>query len=322
MTGWIKLHRQFTEWEWYRHTPTKVVFMHLLLKANIEDRRYQGHEVPAGSLVTGVNALAEQTDLTVMQVRTALKNLQNTGEITIKTTNKFSIISISNWAKFQETNTQITNKQQTDNNQITTPKEYKNKEYTVVDTRVDEKPRHVHIGERIAKITGWDKSPNWFGDYSRIEQWLADGWDEHLDILPTVTRIMANRTGPPGSLKYFERAIAEHRQARLSPLPKAEGGKHVTDSKFRKYTVQDARREALAELGILEDDADCPSGGTDLRGSGHLRQATDSRQNHDQNHGGGFTALLLAANPSGLHDMAQDTDENPYASRHLEPYRA
>jgi hypothetical protein len=69
-------------------------------------------------------------------VRTALKKLENTNEIIIKSTNKFTLITICKYCDYQSTendvqqtnNKQITNKQQTNNKQITTTKEYKNKE--------------------------------------------------------------------------------------------------------------------------------------------------------------------------------------------------
>lgn len=126
MSGWIKVSREILEWEWYDHPPTKVLFLHLLLKANYKPTRYRGHDVPAGSLVAGVNSLAEKTGLTVSQVRTALRNLKRQ-EIAIKTTNKFSIISILKWSQYQADDNQTANKSQTDDTQIATSKEIKNK---------------------------------------------------------------------------------------------------------------------------------------------------------------------------------------------------
>ncbi len=35
--GYIALHRQMLNWEWYKNTNTKVLFIHLLLKANYKD---------------------------------------------------------------------------------------------------------------------------------------------------------------------------------------------------------------------------------------------------------------------------------------------
>ena len=67
-----------------------------------------------------------------MQIRTALDKLERTGEISKKTTNRFTIITVLKYCDYndhdQEDNQQITNKQPTDNQQITTNKNDKNKQ--------------------------------------------------------------------------------------------------------------------------------------------------------------------------------------------------
>ena len=113
-------------WEWFHHAPTFQVFMYLLLTANHEPRRYQGHEIPIGSTVTGLGKLASSCRLTKQSIRTALNHLKSTHEITLKTTNKFSIISITNWQLYQDdqhtnqhsTNTQLTLNQHSTNTTI------------------------------------------------------------------------------------------------------------------------------------------------------------------------------------------------------------
>ena len=139
-TGYLKLYRSMTTWEWYKDTNTKIVFLHLLLNANWEPSRYMGHDVPKGGLVVGRKKLAEELGISEQTVRTALEHLKSTNEITIKSTNKFSIVTIVNWDKFQGCEEEITNKvtnettnsQPTTNQQLTTEEEYKNirtKEY-------------------------------------------------------------------------------------------------------------------------------------------------------------------------------------------------
>ena len=53
MSGWVKIHRQITEWEWYRDANTFRVFMHLLLSANYEDKRWRNIDVLRGQIITG-----------------------------------------------------------------------------------------------------------------------------------------------------------------------------------------------------------------------------------------------------------------------------
>ena len=122
-----------TSWEWYQDANTTRVFLHLLLNANWEDSRYRGYEIPRGSVVTGLHALSESLGISIKSVRTALKHLKSTGEVTIQTTNRFSVVTIANWEKFQgnieegasQTAGQVAHKGQSRGSQGATYKEYK-----------------------------------------------------------------------------------------------------------------------------------------------------------------------------------------------------
>ena len=104
---WIKLHQKFVDWEWYKDTNTKVVFLHCLLKANWKNEKYQGVDIPRGSFVSGRKKLSKELNLTEQQIRTALEHLKSTNELTIKTCNKFSIITINKYELYQQNNQQI-----------------------------------------------------------------------------------------------------------------------------------------------------------------------------------------------------------------------
>jgi len=127
--GWIKIHRQITDWEWYDEPNTFRLFFHLLLKANHKQNKYRGVTIEVGQIMTGFDKLANETGLTLQKVRTSINRLKSTNEITIKTSSKGSIIQIVNYKKYQvvtdeeqTTNKQITNDQQTNDKQITTNK--------------------------------------------------------------------------------------------------------------------------------------------------------------------------------------------------------
>lgn len=124
---YLKLYYKLLEWEWYTDSNVMRLFIHCLLKANRKDKKWHGIEIKAGSFITSYENLASELGLTVMQIRTAIKKLNLTGEITNKTTSRCSIITVKNWKQYQANNTQdnnqITNKQQTNNNQITTTRE-------------------------------------------------------------------------------------------------------------------------------------------------------------------------------------------------------
>ena len=62
--GWIKLHRQLLEWDWYDDINTKVLFLHLLLKANHKEKKYRGKIIKVGQVMTGRKLLSLETGLT------------------------------------------------------------------------------------------------------------------------------------------------------------------------------------------------------------------------------------------------------------------
>ena len=124
--GWIKLHRKFTDWEWYDDLKTKHLFLHLLLSANHKDGNWRGIEVKKGQLITGLYSLKEQTGLSIQSIRTGLNKLKSTQELTIKPTNKYSVITLINWEKYQKEEANQQAKQQTNNKQTTTNNNDKN----------------------------------------------------------------------------------------------------------------------------------------------------------------------------------------------------
>ena len=126
---YIKLYRKITDWEWYTDINTKVLFIHILLRASATGKRFRGEEVPIGSFTTSIEILASETGLSSRQVRTALDKLKKTGEITVKSTNKFTQILVIKWGDYQSfvelNDKQMTNERQTDDKRMTTIKESK-----------------------------------------------------------------------------------------------------------------------------------------------------------------------------------------------------
>ena len=118
MSGYIKIDRKITEWEWYKNLNTKVVFFHCLLKANWKDGKFEGKIIKRGSFVTSIKKLSLELCLTEDEVRTAIKHLISTGELTKQTTNKYSVITVSNYELYQDVPEQIPDNSQTDTEQI------------------------------------------------------------------------------------------------------------------------------------------------------------------------------------------------------------
>ena len=165
--GFITISRKLIDWEWYQNPNMVHLWIHLLIMANYSESRFEGILIKRGQFVTSLDKLSMATGLTIQQVRTCLEKLKTTLDVTCKSTNHFTIITICKYDIYQsngkstqhaiqqpqnaqqknnihetllniaiqgnghsKSTYQITNQQQTDNNNRTIEqyKEIKNKE--------------------------------------------------------------------------------------------------------------------------------------------------------------------------------------------------
>lgn len=106
--NYIKFYRKFLEWEWWDDINTSRLFIFMLLKANWKDGNFKGLDIPKGSFVSSIAKLSDGTKLTCDEVRTALKHLKSTNEITSKSHSKFTVFTIKNYCSYQQVPEQIT----------------------------------------------------------------------------------------------------------------------------------------------------------------------------------------------------------------------
>lgn len=129
MNGYIKLLRKFLNWEWYKNQNTKDLFIHCLLKANWEDKKFEGMTIKRGSFVTSLEKLSNEVGISISQLRTALKHLVSTNDLAIKTTNKYRVITVVNYDAYQvndkQNDNQLANNSQTNDNQLATTNKLK-----------------------------------------------------------------------------------------------------------------------------------------------------------------------------------------------------
>ncbi|MFH1635028.1 MAG: hypothetical protein ABIG63_13620 [Chloroflexota bacterium] len=100
--GWVKNYRKIKDWEWYTSPNMAHLFQHLIRQANHEPQKWHGQVIERGQIVTGLHSLSQETGISVRSLRTCLERLKSTGELTRKTTNRFSIITISHYKTYQE----------------------------------------------------------------------------------------------------------------------------------------------------------------------------------------------------------------------------
>lgn len=106
--GYILLHRKLLDSAVWQNPNAFRVWTWCLLKASHD--RYiatvgnQSVELLPGQFITGRLAASKETGLSERVFRDSLSVLQKASSLTIKTTSRFSVITICNWARYQVVN--------------------------------------------------------------------------------------------------------------------------------------------------------------------------------------------------------------------------
>ena len=101
LNGFVKVHRKLVQWGWYQDYVVKDLFLHLLLTASFRESQWMGRTIEKGQVITSYAHLAEELGFSVKQIRTALNKLKSTGEVASESTNRYTIITVVNWEKYQ-----------------------------------------------------------------------------------------------------------------------------------------------------------------------------------------------------------------------------
>jgi len=121
--GWIKNHKLWAFWSYCLMKATYREFDAIIGLQVV-------HLLP-GQFVFGRKKAAKETGLTEQEIRTIIDFLRKCENLTIKTTNKFSVITITNWSTYQGEeieNNQLINQQLTNKEPHTNIKALKKKE--------------------------------------------------------------------------------------------------------------------------------------------------------------------------------------------------
>ena len=95
--GFIKLSDDLPNWAWYGDNNTLSVYIRLLIGAVWRETEYQNTNLQRGQIATTLPKIAKENGITERQARTILDRLKATGRVSVKTTSKFSIITLNNY---------------------------------------------------------------------------------------------------------------------------------------------------------------------------------------------------------------------------------
>jgi hypothetical protein len=226
--GYVRLWRKSIESGWLKNPNLWVFWCWCLMKASHKERDVvigfqQVHLMP-GDFIFGRKKASEELAMSEQTIRTCIETLKKLKNLTIKVTNKYSVVSIVNWSIYQDEeiginqqiNQQLTNNQPTTNHKQEC-KALKNKtiaqmfqifweaypkkksigqaEKAFAKTQPDEQlmEKIIHAIERAKTSGEWQKENGQFIPYPAT--WLnAKGWmDEantEVSVKPDLPRAL------------------------------------------------------------------------------------------------------------------------------------
>ncbi len=101
-TTFVKLDRNLKHWRWFKNPKTLVVWIWLIMSANIESHDFEQDTIKRGEVATSRKTIASETGLTEREVRTALEHLKATGEIAVRLRPKYQVITILEYTRYQD----------------------------------------------------------------------------------------------------------------------------------------------------------------------------------------------------------------------------
>ena len=101
-SGFIVIHRQLLDWKYFMFSNAVTLWIYILLRANWRDGFFLGEEIPRGSFATSIAKMSADTGISEASIKRWLKRFEEDGQIERKTTNRCTIIKVSNYAAFQD----------------------------------------------------------------------------------------------------------------------------------------------------------------------------------------------------------------------------
>ena len=166
MDGWLKLYRSILDSAVFQDAEILKVWIWLICNVAFEqhDTICYGKviTIKPGQIATGRKKIAQCTDLNENKVYRALTTLKSLGNIEIKATNKYSIITVVNWDKYQDENVKRTSSEQQNNSRTTTGEQQNNSKPTQhKNGKNGKKEKNIYICSFFQSV--WDEYPKKLG---------------------------------------------------------------------------------------------------------------------------------------------------------------
>jgi len=162
MRGWVKLHRKLLESSVFDDPQILKLWVWCLLKASHNPTTVlvekQEVSLEPGQFVTGRYALADEYNRGLPKSKKVspvslwrwLKKLEKWEKVNIKTTSKYSVVTVLNWGDYQQDEQQVNNKWSADEQQVNTNKNGKNDKKIPIESKVLDLFTEI-LGDKLPK---------------------------------------------------------------------------------------------------------------------------------------------------------------------------
>lgn len=186
--GYIRLYRSMLKWEWYKDSNTMRVFLHLLLTANYEDKKWRGIVIKCGQRKTSYPELASELKLSERNVRTAINHLELTGEVTHEKTLGSGLFTVVNYKRFQSVTDDAPHRCQTGDRQAADDCQTGDS-----NERKLNKANKANKEKEIAPIIPQDKTSGIFEEYASGDEELLSALDSYEQMRNFIKSPMTDR---------------------------------------------------------------------------------------------------------------------------------
>lgn len=248
-----------------------------------------------GQLAHSLRFMADKWQWTVARVRRFLDRIKTDTMIATQTGTGVTVITICNYNKYQggEQETGTPTATQTGNEPA--QKRHKEEELKPVKNDDDDEARPVplisedafRVAEEVGKLCGIpstaDWPPSWCGAPYKVQHWLNSGWSADQILAGCKVSSAKKRDGPPTSIAYFEKAIAEFIARQSAPVPKVEFKQEVVNvvqrsGQSNSGSLVAAAGRILEQMRAGGSEGTMPAGGFSAAGDGAVRLLPPSRR--------------------------------------------
>jgi hypothetical protein len=244
-SGWIKLHRQLLTNGWLKNHKVLTFWIYCLLKAVHKPTKaiigFQEIHLLPGQFIFGRKKASKETRLSERQIRTCCEFMKKAENLTIKTTNKFSIITVVNWHIYQSG--QVENDQQSDqqatNNRphtrsIKNVKKYNPSEISTLVDKLFPSPEGKELFNEVRQAISSTRKTGKVSDSIILAE--LQKWEKYpiSQVEAGISKYLSNGYHSEGKKEAYLLAIIRNQKIEQKTLQVKSTGSRLLDDYYKK----------------------------------------------------------------------------------------